>query len=73
MDSAHSANDPLRLTGKQTEVEKLKQEFTKMREDYEKKIQALTYENKIKSLQQENESRMKLMEVENQHKVKLMT
>ena len=53
MDSAHCATDPLRLKPNQNsdEIQKLKSEMLKMKEDYERKIQVLTFENQIKVLE----------------------
>uniref|UniRef100_A0A7M5VBH4 Uncharacterized protein n=1 Tax=Clytia hemisphaerica TaxID=252671 RepID=A0A7M5VBH4_9CNID len=53
MDSAHCATDPLRLKPNQNgdQIQKLKAEMTKMKEDYERKIQVLNYENQIKVLE----------------------
>ena len=50
MDSAHCSTDPLRLKPNQNgdEILKLKAEMSKMKEDYERKIQVLTYEHQIK-------------------------
>ena len=50
MDSAHCATDPFRLRPNQNdaEIQKLKAEMSKMKEDYERKIQVLTYEHQIK-------------------------
>ncbi|XP_066925950.1 golgin subfamily A member 6-like protein 25 [Clytia hemisphaerica] len=53
MDSAHCATDPLRLKPNQNDdqIQKLKAEMTKMKEDYERKIQVLNYEHQIKVLE----------------------
>eukprot|EP00111_Clytia_hemisphaerica_P025048 TCONS_00073744-protein len=53
MDSAHCATDPLRLKPNQNvdEIQKLKAEMSKMKEDYERKIQVLNYEYQIKVLE----------------------
>eukprot|EP00111_Clytia_hemisphaerica_P005542 TCONS_00016071-protein len=53
MDSAHCATDPLRLKPNQNgdQIQKLKEEMSKMKEDYERKIQVLNYEHQIKVLE----------------------
>ena len=48
MDSAHCANDPLRLKPNQNDGE-----IQNMKEDHERKIQVLTFEHKIKVLELE--------------------
>uniref|UniRef100_A0A7M5UYF7 Uncharacterized protein n=1 Tax=Clytia hemisphaerica TaxID=252671 RepID=A0A7M5UYF7_9CNID len=53
MDSAHCATYPLRLKPNQNgdQIQKLKAEMTKMKEDYERKIQVLSYDHQIKVLE----------------------
>uniref|UniRef100_A0A7M5U4K3 Uncharacterized protein n=1 Tax=Clytia hemisphaerica TaxID=252671 RepID=A0A7M5U4K3_9CNID len=53
MDSAHCDTDPLRLKPNQNgdQIQKLKAEMSKMKEDYERKIQVLNYEHQIKVLE----------------------
>ncbi|XP_066921600.1 synaptonemal complex protein 1-like [Clytia hemisphaerica] len=72
MDNAHSAEDrqvkPNSATGKLNEIQKLKAENAKLKEDYEKQIKTLKLENKIVVLELKKENQnlkheMELMQI----------